>query len=373
MSDNISLKTAMQICDVLGKFAEVRSGPKPNKDFIMMVRKVDGRETLQLTQISQMNWLHRLIRRFGCSCLGRLLGNDATLKGVSNHLNRNSPYLPRRFVDLQAAWMPDILRGHYHKEAIPDVTALKKERLKQMREDRFRGIEIFKQCLAHHNARSRCKLYFAAQDGEKIDLRGQWRGGGGIIRRGPNPMGLLPHEKDMGQMAKKYEAPVLEFREFGYLEPHTFRIIKHPEDLNVAGFCYEYGLGVKRDLEKAFSCYKASVQSEPSYAAFYNLGRHNLLKKEWEEGKRVLNLAETALKNLMQEGNRVLDMVAQRQIKHPRPDGWDEGIIRATRSDMKICEKALSKTFQVQMELHQQCGDLAQLEVVRHRLNALKA
>lgn len=156
MADLISFKTVVNVCDALGRFAQARAGPKPNKDFILMVKRIDGRDTLQITQISQLNWMHRQIRRFGLSCLGRFLGTDTTLKGVAEYMNRNCPYLPRRFSDLKTAY----LEGNYFKEAIPVIRALEKSRLKKMREDKFRGLEVFKKCLSHHNANSARKIFY---------------------------------------------------------------------------------------------------------------------------------------------------------------------------------------------------------------------
>ncbi|MCE5319304.1 MAG: hypothetical protein LLG04_18310 [Parachlamydia sp.] len=373
MADNISFKTAVQVCDALGKFADARSGTTPNKDFIMMVRKVDGRETLQLTQISQLNWMHRLIRCFGLSCLERAFGRDTTLKGVTDYLHRNCPYLPRRFSDLKVVWMPDILKGHYHKEAIPELLGLKKERLKKMREDKFRGIEIFKKCLSHHNAKSPRKIYLSCLPGDQIDLRGYWRGGRGIIQRGPNPMGLLPGEVDQGQIVRKYEAPVIDPKEFPYLEPF-FCKKNEPEDLNALGFCYEYGLGVKKNHQKALNCYKVAVEKDPGYASLYNLGRLYLQDRQWQEANRTLTEAENFLNNLKLEGDRLLGLWAQRRANPPpgiNPDQWDESNERAVTADLKICNKALSKVIRAQMELHRQTGDQIQLEQARQRLNTV--
>lgn len=374
MADNISFKTAVQICDALGKFAEVRSETKANKDFILMVKRIDGRKTLQLTQISQLHWMHRLIRRFGLSCLERMFGRDTTLKGVTEYLNRNCPYLPRRFSDLKSEVMPDILKGHYHKEAILAVLALKKERLKKMREDKFRGFEIFKQCVSHHNAKSRCKIYLSCPTGEQIDLRGNWRGGRGVIRRGPNPMGPLPGEIDPGHIAQKYEAPVIDTKKFLFLDPF-FCTKRIPQDSNALGFCYEYGLGVKKNHTKALDCYKAAVEQDPTYASQYNLGRLYLQDRQWPEANRALTEAENLLNNIKREGNRLLELWEQRRANPPpnvNPDQWDYGYDNAVKADLKICNKALTKVHRAQMELHRQGGDPVQLEQARLRLNNLQ-
>jgi len=184
MIKKLSLKTAEDICETLGKFADARLKSPPDKDTILIVKKVDGRKTLQVTQLSQMKWFNRIIRRLG-------LGG-ATLKSVAEFLQQNEPYLPPRFADLKTG--EDLLKYHYRKNDIPSVLSLQKDRYQHLKDKKSRGYDVFSKCLAHHNEKSTHKLNTGFEESHKIDLS-----------LSNSLMGLLPLDKDAVQ--KKYKHP----------------------------------------------------------------------------------------------------------------------------------------------------------------------
>lgn len=362
MADNISFHTAVQICDVLGSFAQARSGSKPNKDIIMMVQKVDGRETLKLTQLSRLTWLQRFVRWFGFG----FAGTNATLKGVNRYLSTHFPYLPRRFSDLQSSTMPQILEGHYFKDAIPEILSLKKARLKQLREERFQGIEIFKKCLANHNAKSRCKVYYADATSDSIKLT-----------KDNDAMGVL-RPQDASKIAKKYQGPILQPREFGYLDPE--KVDKHwPQDSNAKGVCSEYGLGVKKDRWRAEIYYLDAALGRYNFAASYNAGRILMEKGDYNRSGNHLAEAEGLLQGKLDEGNRRLQQWAQRRLMPvqtpngpmpPTPDLLQraEEYESAIRAGMKADRKAIRRVLEAQVELYQRKADPVKVAEARSKL-----
>lgn len=196
--------------------------------------------------------------------------------------------------------------------------------------------------------------YSICLPGHQIDLTSYFRGGLGIIQRGPIPMGLVPGAIDVGQIARKYESPVIDPNEFPFLKPF-FRTRHAPKDQNALGFCYEYGLGVQKNQQKALHCYESAVLRDPHYSSFFNLGRLHFVSRRFPEANRALNEAENHLNDLKREGNRLLELWAQQRANPPAhvdPNSRDYSRDNCVKADLKICNKALTKVLQTQLELY---------------------
>lgn len=65
MVHKLSIHELTSICQSLGDFAEARCKPQPDRDCILTVQKINGRETLETIKLSEMSWFSRTIRWFG--------------------------------------------------------------------------------------------------------------------------------------------------------------------------------------------------------------------------------------------------------------------------------------------------------------------
>lgn len=263
----LSFQDLKETCNALDAFATARSQEQPDKDLILTIKKIHGRETLQAIRLSKMAWHTRLICWLGFG--------GSTLKAVANFLQNYEPYL--RVANLKNN---DVLLFHYTDEAIDILGNLEKDELKTLKMKKIKGCEIFKQCLSHHNENHSKKVYILLQEYEKIDLRSSKS----------NPMGIFQNE---GKKVthERYKLPIIDPNKFTYLDP--FFRTKSDISPRVLGFCYEYGLGVEKDIEEAIKNYRKDANNNPS--ASYNLARLLLEKGQFQEALNYLITAETIL------------------------------------------------------------------------------
>lgn len=332
----ISFKAAEEICQALGKFAQARNGSKPNKDIILIVEKIEGRKTLQTTELSKMKWYNRLIRYFG-------LGN-ATLKAVATFLQENEPYLPQSFSEFKKK---DILDCHYDKKDVETLLTIQKERYTLLRKDKISGCKAFQQCLSHHNSKSKRKIPLILLRTSALNL--QTSGTINGVDISPKPLGILPNEENTVQ------------------ENFYVYTIKDIKNQNILGFCHEYGLGTPVDLEKAFAAYKSAPLTD--YAAQFNLGRLYLQKNNPINAITSFSQAENLLvQEIEQKLKELEDLNADKEIKSQDPkllQHYQEVMEKRKadkKSDLKVLRKALSKTYLALAEAHKQNNGPAEQE-----------
>lgn len=290
--------------------------------------------------------LHHAVEVENLSLPIRRLGfGNATLKSVANFLQQNEPYLPPRFSDLKTR--EDLLKYYYHKGDISSVLSMQKDRYQYLKAKKTKGFEVFKQCLAHHNAQSkRTKINIGFEESHKINL----------ISSTP-ALGLLSLEKDA--IKKKYKHP----------SPKLLTMIKDP---NTLGFCYEYGLGVESDAEKAFQLYK-TASSQPindlanfniNYAAYFNLGRIYLQKKEFPNAVQSLSQAEQFLKGNLERKVEGLTATKAKFLANDPQKGNEiyQELVRKNAPRVSDWKKALSKTYAALSETYRQAGNSVEQE-----------
>lgn len=292
MIQKISFQNYQNICNALGDFGEARSQKYPDKDVILTVKKINGEETLQSTRLSKMKWHERLIRWFGFG--------GATPKAVAKFLEAHEPVLCRTFSDFKNR---EVLSLHLkskddQKDLVNDLVNIPEEKYDKLKKQKSRGCEIFKNCLSHHNRVHSNKVYILLQEDEKIKF---WH-------LGKDPMGLFPpSENDERFIHEHYRAPIIDKNEFVYLDPQ-FRSGNDLDMLTPAilGFCYEYGLGTKKDLEKAYKYYSEAAEAG-EYSACYNLARLLLKQEKKEEAADYLNKAYHIILQKIDDENNIIE------------------------------------------------------------------
>ena len=157
-------------------------------------------------------------------------------------------------------------------------------------------------------------------------------------------------------MMRKFKAPHLDPEQFKYLDPASFRKDKI-KDPNVLGFCYEYGLGVKKDHDIAFTCYETAAKTalQPSFASSYNLGRMLLCRKKFHEAISELSELKTALESRLKKDAEIRTQLNERKAKLQN-SSWkkadkahllhtiDDSLAKCDKSQ-KTCEKLFQKTL----------------------------
>ncbi len=312
MPNKISFCDLQNTCQALHEFAEARSKVKPDKDVILTVKKIDGRDVLKATRLSKMKWFARLVRWFGFG--------DATLKAVAPFLERHEPKLPSSFSRLQDK---DFISMDFTEKAVDRLTHLTKEEYIKLKMQKARGCEVFKRCLSHHNKGHRQKVYILLQETEKKALRGHGNfAKGGIYHSYPNPMGPYPLNGDEKKLHERYRLPVIDKNEFAYLQP----FFRHEDKASpqAMGFCYEYGLGTKRDIEKARINYE-NATFEGEYSACYNLGRL-CLENDLQNGIDPLLDAEEILLEKITRAQKVIDDIRLKPAKVRNHDIFDDQV-----------------------------------------------
>src|SRR5262249_36166584 len=140
-----------------------------------------------------------------------------------------------------------------------------------------------------HNARSLFKIYYAPIEDHKKDLEGgRFQKGASLIPYTVTPIGFFPlsEQKDWPALLRKYKLPVIDPSMFGYRDPKTLQQVKKI-DHNALGFCYEYGLRVKKDLKQAAYHYRKAFENDkiPLFIAQINLSR-----MDWINGHREASM-----------------------------------------------------------------------------------
>lgn len=345
MAEKISFQELQTICQALGEFADARSESQPDKDVILTVTKIDGRETLQATRLSEMSWFARIIRWFGFG--------GATVYSVAEFLQSNEPYIPRSFSRLQDRV---ILEYHYSDDAIDELTTLDKETYRELKHQKRRGCEIFKRCVSHHNELHCSKAYILLQENERTNLEA-WltETVGGITYSSPNPMGRFP-AGDENKIRERFKHPIIDQNEFLYLKPF-FNNAAHVSP-NVLGFCYEYGLGTKPNHDEALKNYREAADKN-EYSACYNLGRMLFEQGDVNDAIDALKKGEDILIDRIDNANdRVYhiqnDVVPGFGKAHPQTikdaTEFNEGC-------QKVWQKDLNRIHLVLIEAYRSKGD----------------
>lgn len=255
------------ICQALSTFAEARSKPVEDRDVILTVIKMHGQKTLRAVRLSEVSWHGRLIHHFG-------LGGS-NLASVANFLQTREPFLPRHL----RLYNKESLSFHYTDEAVEDLLHIEKAQLKRLKKQKREGCEIFKRCICKHNHDHSNKIYILLQEDERKCLKYRYQ----------HPMGPLNSEKAK-TLATRYKPPIIDENEFLYLHPRSRRNLCQISP-NVLGFCYEYGLGTKKNIQEAIHHYRIAIQKN-AYAACYNLARLLLVEEKFDEAIDLLKKCE---------------------------------------------------------------------------------
>lgn len=363
MSEKLSFQELQNICQALGEFADARSQEKPDKDVILTIKKINGQEVLETTRLSKMSWCARIVRWFGFG--------SSTLKSVARYLNSNEPYIPS-FYRLKDR---DLLAFSYTEDAINSLADVEKERWKELKKQKIQGCEIFKRCLSHHNRKYPRKIYMLLQENEKTDLRSSGSiFGGGISHTYPNPMGIFP-DGDKKILRAKYRPPIIDQSKFLFLKPF-FR----DKDNNIPpqnlGFCYEYGLGTKKNIEEAIQNYREAANLD-EYSACYNLARLLLKRGDVQEAIDSLKKAEDILSKKIDDAKKSVeniraepDHIRYQELLNPdqplreeTPEELERRMKRAENLEkdnapyIKRWDKDLRKLYPVFIEAYSRTGD----------------
>lgn len=346
----LSFQDLQSICQALGEFADARSQEVPDKDLILTVINNNGRKTLQTTRISHMTWFGHRINWLG--------EGDSSLKAVAEFLRSYEPYLPDFHSLKEKKAKMTSLKYHYTKEAVNDLINLEKATWEELRIKKIQGCEAFKRCLSSHNRNHEKQIYILLQENEKIDLSGSTSCGSltQVEYSFPQPMGIFQKEEDENKLCEIYKFPIIDPSEFLYLSPF-FRERLRDVSPKVLGFCYEYGLGVKKNREEAIKNYRIAA-SPVEYSACYNLARLLIQKGDFKEAvenndvKEAIDLLKIAEKYL-------LDIICDTKREFEQgdlcdPEEWEE---------MKEWRAALKKVYVVLIEAYRlQGNDLLQAE-----------
>ncbi len=301
MVNKLSLQDLQNIRNALQEFTEARTQAKPDKDLILTVIKIDGRNTLQSTRLSKMKWYSRLIRWFG-------LGGS-TLKSVAQFLRRKEPYLPRKFYgqnkDILRLQHKDHLKMNYTDEAVEyltDIEKMTKVAYRELQRAKSKGYEIIKHCIDDHNKAHKQKIMISFCENEKINLREvDIKHRRFIGYSSPNPMSPFPIADE--HLNELYSIKDIEKK-------------KKENDLEelspkVLGFCYEHGIGIEKNRDEAIKNYRKDFQNE--YSAAYNLGHLFLKDGEISEAIESLKQAEAILLAMLNKAQNGVDEVKKQR------------------------------------------------------------
>ncbi len=358
MREKLSFNALENICHVLGKFAEMRSKEPKNKNIILTIKKINGREILQIAELSKLSWLARLIRWFGFG--------GSTLKSVASFLQNHEPYIPK-FSHLKNK---ELLSLHYTEEAVDQFSNIKKEKWIQLKEEKVRGCEIFKRCLLRHNETSRFKkIYISFKEEEKSSVDGRTEFGIGslIAHSNPNPMTPVD-DNETKHIHERYRTPI----SFSNL---TYKSL---------GFCYEHGLGIEANKEKAIENYHKAIKEE-EYSACYNLGRL-YLEDNTERSIVLLKQAEKILLKKIKNAEELINRMTTRHLQAEEQllnNSVDRELINNT---MKTCtektteanllivhwNKALKKVYLVLVRACDKHKDLSSKEEYEKKIGEIR-
>ena len=340
------------------KFEEARSAAQPDKDLILTVAKINGSEELQTCRVSDMTWWGWIVYLLGFG--------PSSLSSVAHFLQYHEPYIPK-FSRLQDR---EFLALFYDDGEIDEWMNQDKQTVKQIRDQKIKGCEIFKRCLIHHNQRHYCQVHVLFQEYEKKHFTSwgscSW---GDVSTSWPNPMGAFPAGNEDHYREKFVPAKIdIEAEEFLYLDPFFRR--HETKDLlpKVAGFCYEIGLGTEKNLDEAEKYYREAVDQE-EYSAHYNLGRMLFEKGEFFEAIDVLVRGVDLLSDRMDQAQQVID-------KNNTPPAHLKGkdlkrYKRAMKPQNQFAErcitewnKAVNQIYRVLVEAYRENGNLQEADKI---------
>lgn len=263
-----------------------------------------------------------------------------TLTSVARFLQSHEPYLPSNMTGLRHRH--EISR-YYEDQDVGVVMKLNKLTYKKLKSKKSKGCEIFKQCLVHHNARSHFKIYICLNEPEKIDLKSHGNSTyAGVHDSWPNPLGPLNTDND-NSLHELYRLPILNPERHSYLAP-SFRK-KDPVCPHVLGFCYEYGLGVKKRPDQAFKIYEKASAKE--YSACYNLGRMLFQKGQYHQGIDYLIKGENMLMAKIKEAQQaIFDAKVGNAPDLQDIEAHHSSCIKRWRKGLKKIYIALMRTYQ---------------------------
>lgn len=290
MTGKLTFQELQTTCQALGTFAAARSQPTPDKDVILTVKKINGRETLQTARLSKMPWYSRIVLWLGFG--------GSSLKSVSHFLEKHEPHLP---TDFQILKNRSYLSNFYTDEAINNLSGIEKDKWEALKKQKVQGCKIFKRCVSHHNQKIFAKKVFVfLPESDRIEdlCRSGSIGFGGVRASNPNPMGLFP-KGDEQALRAQYQPQTSKLKLL--FKKKTVNLPPH-----VLGFCYEYGLGLKKDVDKAITNYQQGA-AQGEYSACYNLASLLLEKNQTKEAIDHLKIAETILTKKIDYAQKVYE------------------------------------------------------------------
>lgn len=362
MVEKLTFQEVQNTCDALKEFADARSAAQPDKDMILMVTKINGQETLQATKLSEMTWFARFVRWLGFG--------GATLNSVAHFLQSHEPYLPFRFCLLDRR---EILAYHYIDDDIDDVMDMDKETYRELKHQKRRGCEIFKRCVTHHNQSSYFQVYVLFQEYERVDLRSSGSGSNrGIESSWPNPMGPF-HADNESKVREKHHIPIIDenAKEFLYLDPF-FRTATKQLSPKVLGFCYEYGLGTKQDIDEALKNYRLDA-ARNEYSACYNLGRLLFEQNDFQGAIASLRQAEDILEGKINHAQQVVIDQQANPRKLPVAEHQEncKELEKITEFHLKKWHIAIHRVYSVLIEAHESNGDADDADAYRKKADLI--
>jgi tetratricopeptide (TPR) repeat protein len=283
-----------------------------------------------------MTWFSRVIRFFGFG--------GATLTSVARFLQSHEPYLPGKSALIVNR---DVLESHYETQDVDEVKKLNMSEYRKLKKQKSKGCEVLKQCLVHHNAKSRFQVFISLREWEKTDLEDHGSSSfKGIEESWPNPMGPA-NPNHRSRVYERYKAPMFDLPNFSYLAPPSRKqTVLSP---HVLGFCYEYGFGVAAARDEAYKYYEEVSATE--YSACYNLGRMLIEDGRSIEGLDYLKKAEDLLQAKVKEA---LQSLSNARV-HKVPDL--QQIEDHHPACIKTWRKSLKKVYYVMMNTYGKLGD----------------
>lgn len=373
MENKLSFQDLQDIRQALQEFGQARTQAKPNRDVILAVNKIDGRETLKTIRISKMKWYSRFVRWLG-------FGN-ATLRSAARFLQEKEPYLPHVFSGLKKE--DYFLKNHYEPDALnylTDVNQMTKDNYRELQRIKSKGCDVLKRCVSHYNKKHRSKIAIEFVESEKINLLNSFKRSTRCIHHtSPNPMTPFPKDENI-HLRNLYKVPFVD--EQGAYKDRARRVRDKIEVSSaVIGFCFEHGLGTKKNKAAAIRNYEEVIQTE--YSACYNLGHLYFKDEDYVRSIEALKKAEEILlgkihfaqnkvnevrnqrwpddyaEQLLMEVENLPDNREEQAEGRERRQKYIEGLEKENAHYFKKWNKALYQTYLVLIEVYKKTGDVA--------------